>query len=139
MADDASRRPTLVDKIWGRHEMTELAGERLLYVDYLLLHEGARHAFDDLDLMRRRVSRPLQVIACADHYVPTRAREQGLAGVGDPTEARNIIQQVALLELKLVQDGPLPSKEAALGAHGGVLPPDTELLPGPAGSNGQTS
>jgi len=85
MPEDVSRRPTLVDKIWRRHEITELAGERLLYVDYLLLHEGARHAFDDLDLMKRKVSRPLQVIACADHYVPTRAREQGLAGVGDPT------------------------------------------------------
>jgi preprotein translocase subunit SecD len=62
-----------------------------------------------------------------------------LPGVGDPTEARNVIQQTALLELKLVQDGPFPSKEAALAAHGGVLPPETELLPGPAGSNGQSS
>src|SRR5690349_2312732 len=59
-----------------------------------------------------------------------------LPGVGDPTEARNVIQQTALLEFKMVQDGPFPSKEAALGAHGGVLPPDTELLSGPAGSNG---
>ena len=93
MPEDVSRRPTLVDKIWARHEMTELAGERLLYVDYLLLHEGARHAFDDLDLMRRKVARPLQVIACADHYVPTRAREQGLAGVGDPT-VRGMIERL---------------------------------------------
>jgi preprotein translocase subunit SecD len=62
-----------------------------------------------------------------------------LPGVGDPTEAKNVIQQTALLELKLVQDGPYPSKEAALGQHGGVLPPDTEVLPGPAGSNGESS
>jgi len=40
------------------------------------------------------------------------------------------MQSTALLELKLVQDGPYSSREAALAAHGGVLPPDTELVPG---------
>src|ERR1019366_80952 len=38
--------------------------------------------------------------------------------------------------LKLVQDGPYPSREAALGAHGGVLPPDTELVAGSNRENG---
>jgi preprotein translocase subunit SecD len=62
-----------------------------------------------------------------------------LPSVSDPTEAKNVMQQTAMLELKLVQDGPYPSKEAALAAKGGVLPPDSEVLPGPAGSNGETS
>jgi 3-isopropylmalate/(R)-2-methylmalate dehydratase large subunit len=83
MAGEPSRGRTLVDKIWRRHQMTEVEGERLLYVDYLLLHEGARHAFDDLEATGRSVFRPQQVIACADHYVPTRNRKQGLAGVKD--------------------------------------------------------
>ena len=83
MAEGPSRGRTLVDKIWRRHQMTEVEGERLLYVDYLLLHEGARHAFDDLEEMGRGVFRPQQVIACADHYVPTRNRKAGLAGVKD--------------------------------------------------------
>jgi 3-isopropylmalate/(R)-2-methylmalate dehydratase large subunit len=90
MAEEASRPPTLVDNIWKRHQMTDLEGERLLYVDYLLLHEGARHAFDDLELMGRKVHRPRQVIACADHYVPTRERDKGLAGMGDPAVRRMI-------------------------------------------------
>ena len=84
MTKDSARRRTIVDKIWQRHQMTEVEGERLLYVDYLLLHEGARHAFDDLERMGRDVFRPQQVIACADHYVPTRGRELGLDGVRDP-------------------------------------------------------
>src|SRR5258708_37509635 len=83
MAEDRKRPQTLVDKIWRRHQMTEVEGERLLYVDHLLLHEGARHPFDDLEQMGRQVYRPRQVIACADHYVPTRARKLGLAGVRD--------------------------------------------------------
>lgn len=61
-----------------------------------------------------------------------------LPGVDDPTRVKDLIQSTALLELKLVQDGPFPSREAALSAHGGVLPPDTELLPGPASQNGET-
>jgi preprotein translocase subunit SecD len=62
-----------------------------------------------------------------------------LPGVDDPTRVKDIIQSTALLELTLVQDGPFPSREAALAAHGGVLPPDTALTPGPTGQNGQES
>jgi len=78
----ALRPRTLVDKVWDRHQIAEVEGERLLYVDYLFLHEGARHAFDDLEAMGRKVHRPNQVIACADHYVPTRpsAAPAGVAG-----------------------------------------------------------
>ncbi len=53
-----------------------------------------------------------------------------LPGVDDSERVKDIIQKTSLLELKLVQDGPFPSREAALSSHGGVLPPDTELLPG---------
>ena len=58
-----------------------------------------------------------------------------LPGVDDPSRVKDIMQSTALLELKLVQDGPYPSREAGLAARGGVLPPDAELLAGPAASN----
>ena len=61
-----------------------------------------------------------------------------LPGVDDPTRVKDIIQSTAMLELKLVQDGPYSSHEAALAAHGGVLPPDTQVLAGPTGQNGET-
>ena len=53
-----------------------------------------------------------------------------LPGVDDPTRVQDIIQKTAMLELKLVQDGPYSSREAALAQHGGVLPPDTDLVSG---------
>jgi preprotein translocase subunit SecD len=53
-----------------------------------------------------------------------------LPGVDDPSRVKDIMQSTAMLEFKLVQDGPFSSREAALAAHGGVLPPDTELLSG---------
>ncbi len=62
-----------------------------------------------------------------------------LPGVDDPTRVKDIIRSTALLELKIVRDGPYPTREAALAAHGGILPPDTQLLPGKPESRGETS
>ena len=61
-----------------------------------------------------------------------------LPGVDDPSRVKDIMQSTALLELKLVQDGPYSSREAALAAHGGVLPPDTELVPGQRENGNET-
>jgi preprotein translocase subunit SecD len=54
-----------------------------------------------------------------------------LPGEGDPTRAKSVIQAGGLLELRLVvDDHPYSSEAEALAAHGGVLPPGTEVLPG---------
>jgi preprotein translocase subunit SecD len=53
-----------------------------------------------------------------------------LPGVDDPSRVKDLMMSTALLELKLVVDGPYTSREAALAAHNGVLPVDTELVPG---------
>ncbi|MGH9358787.1 MAG: protein translocase subunit SecD [Terriglobia bacterium] len=53
-----------------------------------------------------------------------------LPGVSDPTRVKNIIQSTAMLELKIVRGGPYNSRDEALTSFGGVLPPDTQLMPG---------
>lgn len=54
-----------------------------------------------------------------------------LPGEGDPSRAKAVIQAGGQLELRLVEDpNPYQSQAAALAAHGGVLPPNTELVPG---------
>ncbi|MGH9469723.1 MAG: protein translocase subunit SecD [Terriglobia bacterium] len=53
-----------------------------------------------------------------------------LPGETDPTRVKNVIQSTAMLELKIVRGGPYPGKDEALASFGGVLPPDTQLLPG---------
>ncbi len=54
-----------------------------------------------------------------------------LPGEGDPTRIKQVIQEGGQLELTLVEDPtPYPSQSAALAQHGGVLPPNTEILPG---------
>ena len=54
-----------------------------------------------------------------------------LPGEGDPARAISVIQAGGQLELKLVEDpSTYPSQAATLAAHGGILPPGTELVPG---------
>jgi preprotein translocase subunit SecD len=63
-----------------------------------------------------------------------------LPGVDDQTRVQDIIQSTALLEFKIVRDDhSYASRDEALAAHGGVLPPDTQLLEGSAPGGGANS
>ena len=53
-----------------------------------------------------------------------------LPGVSDVRRAKEIIRSTAQLQLRLVDQGPFPSKEAALQAFNNALPADSELMPG---------
>ena len=53
-----------------------------------------------------------------------------LPGVTDINRAKEIIRSTALLELKIVEEGPAPSREALLQARGGVVPSDMEVVSG---------
>jgi len=57
-----------------------------------------------------------------------------LPGVTDVARAKEIIRSTALLELKLVEAGPVSTKEALLQQYGGKLPEDMEIVSG-AGSS----
>ena len=53
-----------------------------------------------------------------------------LPGVTDVDRAKEVIGRTALLELKLVEQGPFLSEEAAMQAVGDVVPPDMEIVSG---------
>jgi preprotein translocase subunit SecD len=53
-----------------------------------------------------------------------------LPGVDDPGRVKGIVQDTAMLEIKLVMGGPYSSEQAALQDKGGILPSDTMLVPG---------
>ena len=55
-----------------------------------------------------------------------------LPGVDDPARVKDIMQSTAMLEIKQSLGGPYGSEQQALQDHGGVLPPDTVLMPGKA-------
>ena len=55
-----------------------------------------------------------------------------LPGISDVARAKDIIQSTALLELKLLEGGPAPTREALLQAHNGQVPADMEVVSGAA-------
>ncbi|MGH7870119.1 MAG: hypothetical protein ACREP9_21385, partial [Candidatus Dormibacteraceae bacterium] len=62
-----------------------------------------------------------------------------LPGEGDPNRAKSVIQAGGQLELHLVLDSnPYPSEAAALAAHGGVLPPNAQIIEGKSSAAGSS-
>ncbi|MGA0034027.1 MAG: 3-isopropylmalate dehydratase large subunit [Burkholderiales bacterium] len=82
---------TLFGKIWDAHViMQKPDGDALIHIDRNFVHEGSFHAFGALAKEGRKVRKPRQNFAVADHYVPTVNRDQGLAAVEDD-DARHMI------------------------------------------------
>lgn len=64
---------TLFDKIWDKHVVDTIKdGPSVLYIDRHFIHEvTSPQAFDGLNKRGTKVLRPKQVVATADHNVPT--------------------------------------------------------------------
>lgn len=56
-----------------------------------------------------------------------------LPGVSDVARAKEIIRNTALLELKIVEDGPAATREDLLESRNGVTPPEMEVVSGASG------
>jgi len=71
---------TLFDKLWSAHEITQREdGAALLWVDRHYLHEGSFHAFSQMRARGGSLAEPHLTFGVADHYVPTRGRNRGIA------------------------------------------------------------
>jgi 3-isopropylmalate/(R)-2-methylmalate dehydratase large subunit len=93
---------TMFEKIWDRHVVAIAeGGETLLYIDRCLIHEGSSHAFQMLTERGLAVARPKQVVACSDHYVPTKDRALGVSAIAD----EKIRGMVELLETNTAANG----------------------------------
>lgn len=70
-------KKTLFDKIWDTHEVKKIKdGPSVLYIDRHFIHEvTSPQAFKGLEKRGLPVFRPAQVVATADHNVPTLHQE----------------------------------------------------------------
>jgi preprotein translocase subunit SecD len=59
-----------------------------------------------------------------------------LPGLRDVARAKEIIRSTALLELKLVEGGPMSDQAALLQPYGGKKPDDMDIVPGPLDASG---
>jgi 3-isopropylmalate/(R)-2-methylmalate dehydratase large subunit len=92
MPSPEERPQTLFEKVWDQHVVTTRAdGTSLLFIDRHFVHEGSHHAFAKLAEKGLRVARPDLTFGVADHYVPTRRREAGVADDG----IRRMVEQLA--------------------------------------------
>ena len=93
------------------------------------------------DLRRQAVDQALQTIERRVNELgvaePIVAKQGGqdqilvqLPDIAEPERAKQVIRSTALLQLRLVEQGPFPTREAALQAYGNALPADAEVLPG---------
>ena len=82
------------------------------------------------------ISRRINELGLTEPTIQLRGRNENeilvqLPGEGDPARAKAVIQAGGQLELRLVEDPrTYASQSEGLGAHNGILPPGTELLPG---------
>lgn len=67
-------KKTLFDKVWDSHVVSEVPnGPQILYIDKHLIHEvTSPQAFAELEERHIPIFRPKQIVATADHNVPTK-------------------------------------------------------------------
>ena len=83
MMQKNNKPQTLFDKIWSNHLVDQQDdGTCLIYIDRHLVHEvTSPQAFEGLRNSNRRVRRPKNTFAVADHNVPTSDRSKGIENI----------------------------------------------------------
>jgi preprotein translocase subunit SecD len=123
-------------RLQGIWDVASAAGERS---SYLLTERPSAVAAKQEQIMnqsKETIERRINALGLTEPTIQFHGRNDNeilvqLPGEGDPSRAKSVIQAGGQLELRLVEDPtPYNSQAAALAAHGGVLPPGTELVPG---------
>jgi preprotein translocase subunit SecD len=129
-------RDLVASQLQNSWDMSPTAGEPSSYT--LTLRQSAIAAIEEQTMQQslETIERRINALGLTEPTIQRHGRKDNeilvqLPGEGDPSRAKAVIQAGGQLELKLVEDpSPYPSQTAALAAHGGVLPPGTELVPG---------
>jgi preprotein translocase subunit SecD len=117
-------------------DMAPTAGDPSGYT--LTLRAGAISQIQDQTMTQslETIERRINALGLTEPTIQLHGRKDNeilvqLPGEGDPTRAKAVIQAGGQLELRLVEDPMTYSSQAeVLAKHGGVLPPNTELVPG---------
>ncbi|MGH9406082.1 MAG: protein translocase subunit SecD [Terriglobia bacterium] len=127
---------TLVQSEFPEWFLGDLAGDPNARVMTLKTSEIASTKNDAFTLAMATIGRRVNGLGIAETTI-TQYGGSGnyemvveLPGFTDVDRARGLIQSTAMLELKMVRGGHYASRDEALASFGGVLPPDTQLLPG---------
>jgi preprotein translocase subunit SecD len=137
-------RDLVTDQFGGVWDVSPAAGEQSGYLLTLRPSEISLIQQNTMQQSLETIERRINALGLTEPTIQPLGRGENeilvqLPGEGDPGRARAVIQAGGQLELRLVVDpSPYPSEAAALAQHGGVLPPDTELVPGRSESRSST-
>lgn len=124
-------------------ELSSAPGEVNAYLLTLRPSAVARIQESTMSQSLETIERRINALGLTEPTIQPHGRKDNeilvqLPGEGDPARAKQVIQAGGQLELKLVEDpNPYSSEAAALAAHGGILPPGTEIVPGRSESRTQ--
>jgi preprotein translocase subunit SecD len=117
-------------------ESAPAAGETSGYLLILRPSAVAQIQENTMSQSLETIDRRINALGLTEPTIQRRGRNDNeilvqLPGEGDPSRAKAVIQAGGQLELRLVEDPrSYSSQSEALSAHGGILPPGTELMPG---------
>ena len=137
-ADQASRFQDLIRTSYQDWEIAPMAGQASGYTLTLRNTSIGSIRQDTLRTSVETIRRRIDQLGLTEPVVSEHGRGQDeilvqLPGEGDPARAKSIISAGGQLELRIVSGGrTFTSPQEAYNAFGGVLPPNTELLPGRA-------
>lgn len=85
-------KKTLFDKVWDAHVVEAIPdGPQIIYIDQHLIHEvTSPQAFAELESRNLEVFRPKQIVATADHNVPTWDQDKPIRDIS----SRNQVEQL---------------------------------------------
>jgi 3-isopropylmalate/(R)-2-methylmalate dehydratase large subunit len=85
-------KKTLFDKVWDAHVVETIPdGPQIIYIDKHLIHEvTSPQAFAELEARNLEVFRPKQIVATADHNVPTLDQDKPIRD----ESSRNQVEQL---------------------------------------------
>ncbi len=123
-------------------ESAPAAGETSGYLLTLRPSAVAQIQENTMSQSLETIDRRINALGLTEPTIQRRGRNDNeilvqLPGEGDPSRAKAVIQAGGQLELRLVEDPrSYSSQSEALSAHGGILPPGTELMPGRSETRG---
>jgi preprotein translocase subunit SecD len=135
-SDLSQFRDLLHDQYEGEWELSPAPGDPTAYLMTIRPSALARIQETTMQQSLETIERRINALGLTEPTIQFQGRKDNeilvqLPGEGDPVRAKQVIQAGGQLELKLVEDPTTyPSEAAALAAHGGVLPPATEIVPG---------
>jgi preprotein translocase subunit SecD len=129
-------RDLIHDQYEGVWELSPAPGETNAFLLTMRQSALARIQENTMQQSLETIERRINALGLTEPTIQLHGRKDNeilvqLPGEGDPTRAKQVIQAGGQLELKLVEDPTTyPSEVAALAAHGGILPANTEIVKG---------